>query len=88
MPICDLLQTRQLNYLASLAQLPDGRLESIVLKDYLVPERSSGVSKSAPKNTVRNQHRKQLMTVSHLAPEDMRNTWVTDWAKLAGNQTS
>ena len=28
------------------------------------------------------------MAVSHLAPEDMRNTWLTDWEKLAGNETS
>ena len=46
------------------------------------------MSKSAPKNTVRNQYKKQLMTVVHLAPEQMRNTWLTDWETLAVNASS
>ena len=59
-PILDLILTRQLNYLASLAQLPDDRLEKIVF--------------STTKNTVRNQYRRQLMAVSDLAPEAVRDT--------------
>ena len=85
-PILDLIQIRQLNYLASFAQLPDYRLEKIVLRRYLVPEHTLGVCKSAPKNTVRNQYR-MLMPVSHLAPKSMQDTSLTDWEKLVVDET-
>ena len=48
-PILDLIQIRQMNCLASLARLPDDRLEKIVLRGHLVPEHAVGVSQSAPK---------------------------------------
>ena len=82
-PILDLIRIRQLNYLASLARLPDDRLEKIVLRGHLIPEHAVGTSKEAPKNTVRNQYKKQLLSVVHLAPEELRATWLRDWEKIA-----
>ena len=87
-PILDLVRIRQLNYLASLARLPDDRLEKIVLRGHLVPKHAIGVSKAAPKNTVRNQYKKQLLSVSHLAPQELRSNWLKDWEKLAVNVSS
>ena len=52
---------------------------NIVLRGHVVPEHAVGVSKAAPKNTVRNQYRKQLLSVSHLAPEKLRSKWLKDW---------
>ena len=82
-PILDLIRIRQLNYLASLARLPDDRLEKIILRGHLIPEHAVGTSKAAPKNTVRNQYKKQLLSVLHLAPEELRSTWLRDWEKIA-----
>ena len=83
-PILDLFQTRQLNFRPSLAQLPDDRLEKMFSKVSWFRK----INKSAPQNTVRNQHRKQLIAVTHQAPQNMRNTWLTDWAKLAVNDST
>ena len=82
-PILDLIRIRQLNYLASLARLPDDRLEKIALRGHLIPEHAVGTSKAAPKNKVRNQYKKQLLSVQHLAPEELRSTWLRDWEKIA-----
>ena len=53
----------------------------------MVPEHTSGFGKTAPKNTVRNQYRRQLMAVSHLAPESLRDTWPAKWEELAVDET-
>ena len=82
-PILDLIRVRQLNYFPSLARLPDDRLEKIALRGHLIPEHAVGTSKAAPKNTVRNQYKKQLLSVRHLAPEELRSTWLKDWEKIA-----
>ena len=84
-PILDLIRMRQLNYLASLARLPDDRLEKIVLRGHLIPEHAVGVSKAAPKNTVR---KKQLLSIAHLAPEELRLTWLKDLEKIAVEEAS
>ena len=73
-PILDLIRIRQLNYLASLARLP-------ALRGHLIPEHAVRTSKAAPKNTVRNQYKKQLLSVLHLAPEELKATWLRDWEK-------
>ena len=80
-PILDLIRIRQLNYLANLARLPDDRLEKIALQGHLTPEHAVGTSKAAPKNTVRNQYKKQLLSVLHLTPEELKATWLQDWEK-------
>ena len=78
-PILDLTRIRQLNYFANLARLPDDRLEKIALRGHLTPEHALGTSKAAPKNTGRNQYKKQLLSVLHLAPEELKATWLQDW---------
>ena len=65
-PILDLVRIRQLNYLASLARLPDDRLKKIVLRGHLIPEHAVGVSKAAPKNTVRKQYKKNSSCLYHI----------------------
>ena len=80
-PILDLIRIRHLNYLANVARLPDDRLEKIALRGHLTPEHAVGTSKAAPKNTVRNQYKKQLLSVLHLAPEELKATWLQDWEK-------
>ena len=87
-PISDLIRIRQLNYLATLARLPDDRLEKIALRGHLIPEHTVGTSKAAPQNTVRNQYKKQLLSVVHLAPEELRSTWLRDWEKIAVDSAS
>ena len=41
-PILDLIRVRQLNHLASLARLPDDRLEKTALRGHLIPEHTVG----------------------------------------------
>ena len=81
-PILDLVRIRQLNYLASLARLPDDRLEKIVLGGFLVPEHAVGASKAAPKTHSVINTKKQLLSVSNLAPDELRSNWLKDWANL------
>ena len=50
-----------------------------VLRGHLIPEHAVGTSKAAPKNTVRNLYKKQLLSVLHFAPEELRPTWLRDW---------
>ena len=49
----------------------------------MILEHAVGTSKAAPKNTVRNQYKKQFLSVVHLAPEELRPTWLRDWEKIA-----
>ena len=49
----------------------------------MIPEHAVGTSKAAHQNTVRNQYKKQLLSVVHLAPEELRPTWLRDWEKIA-----
>ena len=49
----------------------------------MILEHAVGTSKAAPKNTVRNQYKKQFLSVVHLAPEELRPTRLRDWEKIA-----